>query len=200
MTFKVARLLASLAAAAAVTVVCSAVFKANAATVAMFYLLAVLLIAAFWGLLESIAAAIVAVLCFNYFFLPPVLTFTIADSQNWLALFAFVATAIIGSQLSSYARRQASKAWDSKRETEQLYSLSRTILLLDEHASAASQIARHIVRLFGFENAVLFDRSSATLHYGGSSEIDDSILDRLKEVATNSNVFQDEREHWRIAP
>src|SRR5689334_11970809 len=105
MITKVARILASFAAPIAVSAVFYGSLGINATTAAMVYLLAVLLIAAFWGLLESIIAAVVGVLCFNFFFLPPVLTFTIADPQNWVALFSFLATAIIGSQLSSYARK-----------------------------------------------------------------------------------------------
>ena len=46
-------------------------------------------------------SSIVAMLCFNFFFLPPVGTFTIADPQNWVALFAFLATALTASQLSA---------------------------------------------------------------------------------------------------
>jgi two-component system sensor histidine kinase KdpD len=200
MISKVARLLASFAAPIAITAACYGLLRVNATTVAMFYLLAVLLIAAFWGLLESIIAAIAGVLCFNFFFLPPVLTFTIADPQNWVALFAFLATAIIGSQLSSYARKQTREAWNSKRETEQLYSLSRTILLLDEHTNAASQIARHIVRLFGFRGALIFDRYSSTLHNGGSSEISPALGDRLREVANNGTTIKDEEQQLLIAP
>jgi two-component system, OmpR family, sensor histidine kinase KdpD len=200
MITKVARLLASFAAPVAVSGVFYGSLGINATTAAMVYLLAVLLIAAFWGLLESIIAAVVGVLCFNFFFLPPVLTFTIADPQNWVALFSFLATAIIGSQLSSYARKQTKEAWNSKRETEQLYSLSRTILLLDEHTSAASQIVRHIVRLFGFDGALIFDRYSSTLHNGGSSEISPSLADRLREVASNGTTIKDEEQRLMIAP
>src|SRR6185437_12970162 len=146
---KLAKLFASVAAPIAITVVCYVFLRVNATTVAMLYLLAVLLIPAFSGLLESTIAAVTAVVCLNFFFLAPVMTFTIADPQNWIALFAFLATAIIGSQLSSYARKQTQAAYASKQETEQLYSLSRAILLLDEHTSTAGQIAGNVMQLFG---------------------------------------------------
>lgn len=200
MASKVIRLLFSVTAPLAITAVCYGFLKVNAATVAMFYLLAVLFIAAFWGLLESIAASIVALLCFNFFFLPPVLTFTIADPQNWVALFAFLATAIVASQLSSYAKKQAKRAWISKQETEQLYSLSRTILLLDEHAGAASQIARHIVHLFEFDSAVIFDRYSSTFHGGGETETPPALFERLKEIAASGAMLKDEKQRLLIAP
>ena len=64
----------------------------NAATVGFFFLLVVLGIAATGGRHEAIAVSLGAVLCFNYFFLPPVGRFTIADPQNWVALCALLAT------------------------------------------------------------------------------------------------------------
>lgn len=194
---KLAKLIASVAAPIAITIVCYVFLRVNATTVAMLYLLAVLLIAAFGGLLESTIAAVTAVVYLNFFFLPPVLTFTIADPQNWVALFVFLATAIIGSQLSSYARKQTQEAWNSKRETEQLYSLSRTILLLDEHASAASQIAGHIVRLFGFKSAVIFERYSASLH--GGDEVSAHLASQLKEVVSKGTLIKDEARQLMIA-
>lgn len=200
MILKIARLLGSALAAVAVTLICYELLQVNATTAAMFFLLAVLLIAAFWGLLESITAALSAVLCFNFFFLPPVLTFTIADPQNWVSLFTFLATAIIGSQLSSYARRQARESWRSKRETEKLYALSRTILLLEDHVNAASQIARHIVRLFDLEGAVIFDRYSSALHIGGSLEISESLANLLQKAASSGIAVTDEEETLAIAP
>lgn len=198
-TLKIAKLFGSIAAPVAVTVICYSFLNVNAATVAMFYLLAVLLIAASWGLLESTVASVAAMLCFNFFFLPPVMTFTIADPQNWVALFAFLATAIIGSQLSSYAKKQTLAAYASKRETEQLYSLSRTILLLDEHASAAGQIARNVIQLFGFKGAVVFDRLSGRF-YSGGNEPSTQVAAELKEAASKGMVTRDDAAQRVVAP
>ena len=78
----------------------------NPTTVALSYLIAILLIATAWGIVEATTASIVAVLCFNFFFLPPVGTLTIADPQNWVALVAFLVTAIVASQLSGRARQR----------------------------------------------------------------------------------------------
>jgi two-component system sensor histidine kinase KdpD len=66
----------------------------NATTAALYLLLVVLGAATKWGLTESIFTSLVGVLAFNFFFLPPVGTFTIADPQNWAALFAFLVTAV----------------------------------------------------------------------------------------------------------
>jgi two-component system sensor histidine kinase KdpD len=52
----------------------------------------------------AIVVSVVAMLTFNFFFLPPVGAFTIADLQNWIALFAFLVVAVIASKLSTAAR------------------------------------------------------------------------------------------------
>src|SRR5579884_2453717 len=83
------------------------VIHVNPATVGFTFLLAILIVSAFWGLRHAIFLAILATLAYNYFFLPPVFHFTIADPQNWIALFSFLITAIIASQLSERARREA---------------------------------------------------------------------------------------------
>src|ERR1700681_3049232 len=82
----------------AITWICFRVASVNATTAALAYLVAILFIAAKWGLVESIVGSIVAVLCLNFYFLPPIGTFTIAEPQNWVALFAFLATSITGSR------------------------------------------------------------------------------------------------------
>ena len=68
-------------------------------------------------------------LCFNFFFLPPVGTLTIADPQNWVALVAFLVTAIVASQLSGRARQREIDAVGRQRDLERLYALSRALLL-----------------------------------------------------------------------
>ena len=101
----------------------------NHTTVALSFLLVVLFTAAAWGLLESVVASLVAMICFNVFFLPPVGTVTIADPQNWLALFVFLITSLVASKLSDTARKRALESERRRHETERLYSLSRMILM-----------------------------------------------------------------------
>src|SRR5262249_60438392 len=90
-----ARIVASLGAIGGVTAVYTWLVEVNPTTIALTYVVVILLIATTWGIAESMAAALAAVLCFNFFFLPPVGTFTIADPQNWVALDAFLLTAIV---------------------------------------------------------------------------------------------------------
>src|SRR5215475_8030575 len=102
-----ARVFACVVLVSAVTYLCFSLFQVNALLAGFAYLLVVLVVAANWGLLESIVTSIAAMLCLNFFFLPPILTLTIADPQNWVALFVFLATAITASRLSTRVRQRA---------------------------------------------------------------------------------------------
>ena len=79
-------------------------------TAALALLLVVLCVATFGRVWMATAAAVAATLCLNFFFLPPVGTFTIADPENWVALVVFLIVAIIGSQLSAAAQSRAREA------------------------------------------------------------------------------------------
>src|SRR5919108_4231856 len=134
------RLGATLLIVAAITAFYVLVFNgANATTVAMTFLLATLAAATAWGLLEAIVASVAGMLCFNFFFLPPLFTLTIADTQNWVALFAFLVTAVVASQLSTSAKQRALEATRRREEMERLYELSRALMLVDQRSAIAGQ-------------------------------------------------------------
>src|SRR5258707_246523 len=102
--------------------------RVNQTTVALSFLLAILAVSAVWGMTVSVLMSIAAILALNYFFLPPVGAFTVADPENWVALFAFLVTSVMGSQLSSRIRSEADEAHQRRREVERLYQFSRNLL------------------------------------------------------------------------
>ncbi len=106
-TRKAYRVGAALAIVAVIGLVEARLGKVNHTTAALTLLLAVLGIAARWGLAESLSAAVAAMLSFNYLFLPPVGTWSIADPENWVAFAAFVLTATVASQIPANAKRRA---------------------------------------------------------------------------------------------
>jgi two-component system sensor histidine kinase KdpD len=163
----------------------------NATTVGFAYLLAVLVIATAWGLMEAVCAALFAVMCLNFFFLPPIGTFTITDPQNWVALFAFLATGIVASQLSSHAKRRAQEAEDRRLEMERLYALSRGILLTDPAQPVAKQIAHQIAKIFDCRAVALYDRSAGETHRAGPEDMLD-VEDKLQQAALQGTFFSDE--------
>lgn len=129
---------------------------ANQTTIALSFLLAILAVSAVWGMAVSVFMSITAVLAFNYFFLPPVGTFTIADPQNWVALFAFLVTSIVGSQLSSKIRTEADESNLRRREVERLYKFSQKLLAEGNVIQLMNAIPNYVVESFECGAAELF--------------------------------------------
>jgi two-component system sensor histidine kinase KdpD len=127
----------------------------NSTTIALAFLLGVLGISASWGLRPAVFMSLIATLALNYFFLPPVGTFTINDPQNWIALFAFLVTAVTASQLSERARRGARTAIERRQELERLYAFSQLLLASDSPAELLNLIPRYIVESFGIRSAAI---------------------------------------------
>jgi two-component system, OmpR family, sensor histidine kinase KdpD len=96
----------------------------------VLYLFAVLPVAVVWGLPYSVATAVEAMLAFNFFFLPPLYTLTLSDSNNWFALLVFVVTAVVVSQLAAGLRRRAT-------ESELLTQIATSLLA---HGSVEGQL------------------------------------------------------------
>ena len=93
----------------------------NSTTVALAFLLVVLFAAILWGSRPALVASVLGVICFNFFFIPPIHTFTIADPQNWVALAVFFITALTVGQLSARARRRARLAEAQRSKINRLY-------------------------------------------------------------------------------
>lgn len=143
------RFAAALILVVTIAVIYRAALHSNPATVGFTFLLAVLIVAAGWGLRYAIFVAVAATLAYNYFFLPPVGTFTIADPQNWIALFAFLVTAMIASHLAERARREAADANRRRREMERLYSFTQRLLSSDNVLGLVNLIPQAVVDCFG---------------------------------------------------
>ncbi len=104
----------------------------------------------------SVFMSVAAMLVFNYEFLPPVETLTIADPQNWVALGAFLVTSIMGSQLSARIRREADAAHSRRREIERLYKFSQKLLGEGNVIQLMNAIPNYIVESFEAGAAELF--------------------------------------------
>ncbi|MBV8833519.1 MAG: DUF4118 domain-containing protein [Acidobacteriaceae bacterium] len=149
-----------LSAIAVLTAIDFRLLHVNSPTAALSYLLLILGLAAKAGLTESITASVVSMLAYNFFFLPPVGTLTIADPQNWIALVVFLVTAITASHLSSSARRKAREAAERERELQRMYDFSRALMLGNPADTLANQITQKISELFLVEEVAFYDRQS----------------------------------------
>ncbi|MBI4855100.1 MAG: DUF4118 domain-containing protein [Acidobacteria bacterium] len=128
----------------------------NHTTTALILLLIVQISASIGGFGPSLVASILGMLCFNFFFLPPVGYLTIDDPQNWVALSAFLVTAIITSKLSSAAHSRAQDAERRKEEVWKLYELGRNIIATPDFETAVSSIARQVVDVFAVKYCAVY--------------------------------------------
>jgi two-component system, OmpR family, sensor histidine kinase KdpD len=145
----------------------------SATTVALGFLVVVLLVAATARLWVAVTTSIVAMLAFNFFFLPPVGAFVIADPQNWVALFAFLAVSLVASNLSAVARDRTQEAVTRRDELARLLDLSRDVLLIADSETANSSLAGFIARRFDLEYvAICLPRGTEWIVFESSSRGD----------------------------
>src|SRR5215813_8639409 len=154
---RVLRSIAALLTVAAITALYRRGFPTvNQTTVALSFLIAILAVSAAWGMAVSALMSAAAMLAFNYYFLPPIGRLTVADPQNWVALMAFLTTAIVGSQLSNRIRKEAEVAHRRRREIEQLYTFSQKLLGEGNVIQLLNAIPNHIVEAFEAGAASVF--------------------------------------------
>ena len=190
MASRALRLVVSLGGVAALTALARTAIPVNATTVGFAYLMLVLVIATAWGFIEAFAASISATLAFNYFFLPPVGTLTIADPQNWVGLFSFLSTSLIASRLSAKAKRRTLDAEERQRDIERLYTFSRAILLIGTGEPFAKQLIRKLAETFELNAAVLYERHTGEIYRAGPSDFE-GLDDQLRDAALHSTSFAD---------
>jgi len=175
-------------------------------TAALALLMVVLATATLGRLWIATVIAMVAMLTLNFSFLPPVGTFTIADPQNWVALFAFLVVAVIASNLSATVQARAREAVASRNEVTRLFDLTRDVLLTTETADAIDALARHVARRFelGGVAICLPAYDGWRIHQGGGKDVrlDSAVLNTSLAKARGALEFDAQRRayggHHRI--
>jgi two-component system sensor histidine kinase KdpD len=188
----------SLLAVALTTVLLSRVVPVNATTAGLLYLLEILLIATVATLVESAIVSIAAALCFNVFFLPPIGRLTVADPQNWVALLAFLVTALVASKLSAGLRIRQAEMLEAQRNIERLYALSRSMLLASDTREVRRLIINKLVELFGFSQVALYETATGAFQ---RSRPDSIITDEmLRQTAVRGTVAYVEPQRLSLVP
>jgi two-component system sensor histidine kinase KdpD len=144
-------------------------------------LLVVLFVATRLGSRPAVLASIAGVFCFNLFFLPPVGTLSIADPENWIALAAFLITAVTVGELSARVKRRAQEAEAGRREIERLYDELRSAFERASHAEALRQSERLKSALL---DAVTHDLRTPLTSIKASVT---TLLEELKSTATDGS-------------
>jgi two-component system sensor histidine kinase KdpD len=161
----------------------------NATTAALYMLLVVLGAAANWGLAESIFTSVAGMVVFNYYFLPPIGTLTIADPDNWVALVAFLATAATASKLSSNAKAREADALARRNDIARLYELSRS-LLMDESRDAVRHSILQASQILGVREIAFFDIAANQIY--GSVEESRVTVEEMERVAQTGDALANE--------
>jgi len=159
----------------------------NPTTVALTFLLGILFIANRFGLRYSVYMSFLAALAFNFFFLPPVETLTIADPQNWVALLAFLTAGVLASHLSERIRREVRATDQRRREVERLYDFSQRILTSDRLADLLNAMPSHIASLFQNEAADIYLLESDRV-YRSPSDSGSITTEELRKVANRGEI------------
>ncbi len=116
--------------------------------ISLIYLLLILLLASTRGRYAAIVAAVVAVLAFDFFLVPPLYTFVISRWEEWIALFVFLVTALITSQLTTQRRKSVEQARLREREARILYEAGRVINITDSLDDQLDTIVLAFARVF----------------------------------------------------
>jgi two-component system sensor histidine kinase KdpD len=115
----------------------------------VLYVLAVLIVAVGWGMEYAIPVAVASMLAFNWFHLPPVHTFTLAESSNWFALLVYVSIAIVVSVLADRVRARARQAEQREREASLLAGVASSLLAGGRVADELGPISGDVAAVLG---------------------------------------------------
>jgi two-component system sensor histidine kinase KdpD len=118
------------------------------------FTIVVLAAAIAWGLPYALIVSVASLLVFNFFFLPPVHTFTLADAKNWTALVVYLVTGIVASELAARARRRAEEAERREREAALLADLAAALLERRDHRDLVARVEPDDVRLVAAVDAL----------------------------------------------
>ena len=162
------------------------VLPVNPTTVALSLLLAILAVSTVWGIAVAVFMSIAAMLAFNYNFLPPVGRFTVADPQNWVALFAFLVVSVLASHLSSRVRQKAEDASARRREIERLYAFSQGLLESGNVIQLLNRIPSQIVNIFEVGAAALLLAEKQKIYRSGP------VIPKLDLESLKTMVVRDE--------
>jgi len=197
--FSIIRYVVSTGTLAAIVAVYFLWVHVNEMTVAMTLLVVILIAASTSGIRHAIYLSLLSAAAFNFFFLPPVLTFTIGEPRNWVALLAFLVTGIIASQLAERARTEATLSRRRQREAERLYEFSQEMLVTGNVIDLLNKLPRIIATTFGLSGAAVYLREKDRV-YRSSPEFMDITAAELRDAAFMRDHIRDQARSVTLAP
>lgn len=192
------RLAISVGLIVALLVVCLRLRHVDYATVALLLVLAVVGLATMWGRAEALTGAMVGGISLEYYFLPAP-GFRFAAPEHWVALAAFLITALATGQLAARLNRRRIEAFEQQGETDRLYRLVNGLLESGSTESTLPQLADTLVKLFGASGVALYDQHTGRIIRSGprATAISDQAL---FGTATSGRPVEDDMSALSLAP
>jgi two-component system, OmpR family, sensor histidine kinase KdpD len=149
----------------------------NSATAALMFIFGVLLASAYWGLRYAVTLALCGAASFDFYFLPPVGTFTINDPKNWIAFISFLVTALVATKLGDQARREAESAKRRRREVERLYALSQRLLASENVLELLNALPGYVRDTFAVNDVAVIAADHASIYQSPlNATFDEKVL------------------------
>lgn len=133
----------------------------------MLYLLAVVVTGLRWGRSPAVLSAVLGVLSFDYFLVPPYLTMAVSDAQYLITFFALLAVALVIGTLTGQLRDHAAELHRREAETAALYAFSRSMAIAQDLPAVAQAVVQHVSGTFGRPATLLLqDQAGPLAEYG----------------------------------
>lgn len=190
-------LLLALGSIAVITYVCFRLLPSSPTTVAFLLLLVVLLTAVSTCRSLAIFTALIATVCLDIFFFPPIGSVTVADPQDWIALVVFCAICLVAGNLSNQLRAQRDSLLEHHNEAEKLHTLSQSLLMISAEDDPGRLILNRCVQLFDLEQFALFETSTQQFHWSNDSG---SFPEAAMRQASRQCEIDLNGIHWNVVP
>ena len=164
-------------------------FHVNFATVSFIYLTIVVLQSLTGDFWSSAFVSVIAFLCLNFFFVPPIFSFVVSDPSDTVALIAFLITGLVVTRLTSRAREAADSAARQREETTRLYDLAQALLATNPDVTIGTDLLKPFKSRFNLRAVCLFDAVTAQLQLDGESL--DHLAEKTRTAYISKSNFQD---------
>jgi two-component system, OmpR family, sensor histidine kinase KdpD len=144
--------------------------RSELADVVMVFLLGVVLVSMRYGYGPSLLAAGLSVLSFDFFFIPPYLSFAVSDFRHIGTFAVMLLVAVVISHLTKRIRDQADSARERERRTASLYAVSRELAVASSRRALLDRAARHVRDVFGVKVAILLPKEDRELEIVSADE------------------------------
>ena len=161
----------------------------NLTVTAFFYLIVVVLQSLLGDFVSSAAVSVIADLCLNFFFVPPIFSLRVSDSSDTWALITFLITGLVVTRLTTQLRQQAEISELRRHEMNMLYELAQGLLALNPREDMLRSSVSLFRAVFGLRAVCLYDGMNTELHSDGDSRA--GLADRTRAAYISRQDWDD---------